>query len=278
MTAFNESERRARVSAAFRPDNPVTKKSLFADPARIVRLTQTVETLQMRPRCVFVSGERGVGKSSFARVLPKFLRAAGWSWLQEATVNANSREGFGSLARKLLADLRPTVPEDDPDLAPAGPLDEGLAAGLSESCTPEDVVRRLQSLRGEGGGAANGRDGLGHALLVVDEVDKVREEDVLQGLSELAKSLADNRMDTVLVLVGMFGAAMQFLASHPSLARSLHSVELDRMNRQGAQDVLARCSATIDLEFGEKATALITHLTQGLPQTAHLLGFGAAHA
>jgi|GEM_PF-5161017 len=276
MSNINSDDFREQLGRAFQPDGPISELGLFADPERIELMNEVVKTLRHRPQIVFVSGERGVGKTSFARTLRPFLRVAGWPEVETAFVSGDRVERFDTLFFKLLSDLRlKTLSENS--TSPPIECDIPLSRGLPSPCSPGDVLRQLQSLPGRPGNEL----GSGHAVLVIDEIDRIVHRPVFESLAELAKGLTDEKMDTVVILVGFNETVLQLLRAHPSIARSYYHVHLERMTRTGVTDVLNKCISRVkqgnaQFDIKDMTKRAIAHLTQGLPHAAHLFGLHAS--
>jgi MoxR-like ATPase len=77
MAAFDPTDleeydrRRERVVAAFSPAAPITSHTLFA--GRSVEMTKVMDVVVQRGRHAMIYGERGVGKTSLARVTSQML-------------------------------------------------------------------------------------------------------------------------------------------------------------------------------------------------------------
>src|SRR5215211_5519533 len=77
MAAFDPTnleeydQRRDRVIAAFSPGAPITSHTLFA--GRSVEMTKVMDVVAQRGLHAIIYGERGVGKTSLARVTSQML-------------------------------------------------------------------------------------------------------------------------------------------------------------------------------------------------------------
>ena len=89
MTADNPSKnaRLAMVANAFAPHAPVDDRSLFAD--RPNQVDVCIEALFQRGLHIALYGERGVGKTSLAVVLPEIIRGANVPTLGAVRVRVN---------------------------------------------------------------------------------------------------------------------------------------------------------------------------------------------
>jgi Cdc6-like AAA superfamily ATPase len=119
-------------------------------------------------RHVGLYGEHGVGKTSFARVLALILDSSEVRGFRSTMINCNSESTFESLWEALF---------------------RGLSVESVE-LSPEGIRSALEA------------DG-GRTLIVIDELDRLDDDETLTLLADTIKTLSDHAVATTLLLVGL---------------------------------------------------------------------------
>src|SRR5215469_3246330 len=102
--AIDMMKRKVRVSSAFRPGTPIDKFELFA--GRMDQVNDVLNAALQPGRHVIMFGERGVGKTSLARVISDIIRnTSGYKLLNCGTINCETTDNFNSLWRKVFREL-----------------------------------------------------------------------------------------------------------------------------------------------------------------------------
>jgi hypothetical protein len=232
-------QRIARVSSAFTPSAPVDSLDLFA--GRLAQIQDVVSAVSQKGRHVGLYGERGVGKTSLANVLTEFFAAPHLTQYQAAHVNCSTDDSFESLWTNVFSDL---------SLEPPYPIG------------PEPIRQRIAALDPP-------------ALLVIDELDRLEDDEALTLLADTIKTFSDHVVPSTLVLVGVARSIGDLIGEHESINRALVQVEMPRMSRRELREIIDRGCALAELEAVPEAVEKIAALSEGLPHYAHLLGLHA---
>ena len=209
---------------------------------RMPQLTDVISAVSMRGQHVGLYGERGVGKTSLASVLAEyFSNAAIEPRLRAVIVNCSTEDTFASLWGSVFAELE-------------------VAAGRDFS--PEGVRRQLQALDEP-------------ALIVLDELDRLEDDEALTALADTIKTLSDHAVASKLVLVGVARSIGELVGEHASIVRALVQIELPRMTLPELGEILANGCRQAGLSVKPDAAHDIAALSEGLPHYTHLLGLHA---
>lgn len=241
----NESdkwERYARVPQVFTPGAPVDTLTLFA--GRQTQIGEVINAVAQRGQHVVLYGERGVGKTSLANVLEDFFDSRGvFGDLRSVRVNCGTTDEFYGIWRKIFRELE----LDDDSLTPI---------------TPDDIRFVLRDLPPK--------------LIVIDELDRLEDDDTITLLADTIKTLSDHSVPTTLMLVGVADSVDELVGDHRSIERALSQVLMPRMSRRELEEIIERGCNQLDLTVDHEAKARIARLSEGLPYYTHLLSLHAA--
>ena len=270
MSGFDEAEFQWRLmllGEVFRPSAPVDDMDLFA--GRNHELFSVIEAIQSAGQHAVIYGERGVGKTSLARVCMQM--ASERLNVIAVRVNCDGYDGFDSIWRKVVEELEIYVSEaSDEDREW---LDEAfsecrrvfLEAGEITPNTARVALRRLAQRR--------------PMVVFIDEFNEIADSGPKQLTSNTIKALSDHIEPITLIPVGVAEDLDALLEGHLSAIRAIVQVKMPRMNRDELSDIVNRGLERLEMTIDDDALHLIRVIPRGLPQYAHLLAQeGARHA
>jgi ABC-type dipeptide/oligopeptide/nickel transport system ATPase component len=243
---------RVRLTSTFRPGAPVDTQAFLA--GRKDQLTDILNATWQPGRHVIVFGERGVGKTSVAKVIVQIKRQAGAHVLDSGTINCDESDDFTTLWLKVFGSFSVDI-EDKPSTL-AALLPDGEVA-------PDDVRYALSRISGE-------------TVLVLDEVDQLKDEKAKNLLAATIKNLSDHSTNTTLILVGIADTLDELIAEHKSIERALIQVRMPRMTREELEQIIDRGLQNVGMSIEESAKPLIPRFSLGLPYFTHSLGLYAS--
>jgi Cdc6-like AAA superfamily ATPase len=242
MNRAAKMDRIRAVSSAFTPGAPVGQLEMLA--GRADQLTDIVSAVSMRGQHVGLYGERGVGKTSLATVLAEYFTIIGeLSGLKSVIVNCSTDDTFTSLWHNIFAEL-------------------GVESEEAE-IVPEYVRRALQALPSA-------------SLIVIDELDRLEDDNTLTALADTIKTLSDHAVDSTLVLVGVARSIGELIGEHASIVRALVQIEMPRMRIEELGAIVTKGCKQADIAAKQDAIGDIAALSEGLPHYTHLLALHAA--
>jgi Cdc6-like AAA superfamily ATPase len=239
-------QRRARLRTGFSPGIPIDKYELFA--GRVEQVRDVYDAIVSAGRHVILYGERGVGKTSMAKVLHEFLEGAGISGLAVRTINCDRTDDYTTLWRKAFREM---AADEQNEL-----LDEILKR---DEIVPDDIRYILSRLDGS-------------RIVIFDEFDKLEIDEARILFADTIKNLADHAVPSTLLLVGVADTVDELIAEHRSVERSLVQVRMPRMARDELAEIVQRGIAKADMSIDDAARELIVTLSHGLPFYTHYLG------
>jgi Cdc6-like AAA superfamily ATPase len=233
-------QRIARVARAFTPGAPIDSLALFH--GRWMQIQDVVSASAQRGYHVALYGERGVGKTSLANVLAEIFEIPDLPAFRTAFVTCNTESTYETVWRDIYREL---------DLEAR----QGIA--------PEDVRFDLGRLEPP-------------ALIVIDELDRLVDDDSLTLLADTIKTLSDHVVQSTLVLVGVAHSVDELIGEHASIVRNLQQVEMPRMSPDELSEILANGFEACAITAASDAIDKIVLLSEGLPHYTHLLALHAA--
>jgi hypothetical protein len=258
MASLSDQEQHRRLTMlgeVFRPSAPITDQQLFA--GRNHELFSVVEAIQSVGQHAVIFGERGVGKTSLARVAMQTQRGT-----LAVRVNCDGGDTYASIWDKVLEELAIAI--DELPAEDQGTLTTQLAAAVDtlkhQEVTPSSVrvaLRKISIHR--------------PVAVFIDEFNEIGDSSVRALISNTIKALSDHIEPITLCPVGVAEDLDALLEGHLSSVRAIVQVRMPRMSGEELQDIVHRGLELLEMEIEADALNLIRVIPRGLPQYAHLL-------
>lgn len=233
---------------------PLDEERLFA--GRAGQVARLLETVLDRSKHAILFGERGTGKTSLSNVFWKRYGTTNQS-IVAARVQADPSDTFSSLWIKALEELQAFAQASGRgDLIPINT--DFLKV------TPDIIRRELQKCRPNS-----------IKILIIDEFDKLRDQDARELTANVIKSLHDYAVPATIILVGVAENVSQLIIDHESIRRALTPVKLERMMDHELNEILDTRFKLTPFKLDQDARSKIIKLSHGLPYYVHVLGKNA---
>ncbi|WP_247872972.1 ATP-binding protein [Azospirillum sp. TSH64] len=249
---------------AFTPTRPKQQlNGLFI--GRNDTLRRIISAIEEERAHVILYGDRGRGKTSVANAIEKIAGQAGYLSLK---LTCSGELSFEDIFRHFLKKIPSTYYRsalDNPFAARRNfaSLNELLPDGTFSVTELNEVLSGIHAT---------------HVLLILDEYDRVQDEDFRNKLAELFKNLTDSSIPVTLLVVGVAENLDQLLGKHPSIQRSLVPVHLPLMTDQEIGRLIQAGAQNAGIEFAPDVVRRIAEFVRGLPYYAQLLGLHAARS
>ena len=258
---------RARCNEAFRPFTPIDLPQFFK--GRVERTELLIDELRTPGRQVAIYGERGVGKTSLAHLASYY---ANYDEEHVHFVRCDHRSTyetiFGALLQSAGVSYLPNGIQTETSLGGglrAGPLN------LRRGKTTRAQQQSIEAARSVGPALLleHFRDRSG--LLILDEYDRVRDQQTHTRLAETLKHFSDAASETKIIVVGVAETVSGLVGEHESLTRSLAQVKLERMDEGELGEIVTAGEEHVGVVFQEDARRRIIALSDGFPFYTHVL-------
>lgn len=267
LSDIEKYQYRAQIGTIFRPGAPIDRFELFAGRQDQVR--DVIDATTQPGRHVIMFGERGVGKTSLAKVLAAILANIGQqTFLNSGTINCDGTDNFTTLWQKIFRELSVAVKTKPPGMVETTheetvPLDELTKELLGKKIKPDDI-RFVFSKFSK------------NVIIVLDEVDRIKDRETTTLLADTIKNLSDHALPVTLILVGVADAVEELIAEHKSVERALVQVPMPRMVPDEIKQIIDKGLGEAGMTMDTDAQERIVLLSQGLPHFTHLLALHAA--
>lgn len=260
MTAQEMMSFKVAVSSVFRPGTPIDRQKLFA--GRLDQVNDVLNAALQPGRHVIMFGERGVGKTSLARVISEIIKQSqGYRLLNCGTINCEKTDNFNTLWRKIFRELSIAM-----ETSEAGFKGQPLQ---SEMCL--DSLLPSRELNGDDVRYMLGRI-KDHTLIIIDELDRLTDSQARLQLADTIKNLSDHAVNSTLILVGVADSVEDLMAEHHSIHRALVQVPMPRMSIGELVQIIDTGLSGAAMTAEEGVSEWIARLSQGLPHYTHSLG------
>jgi Cdc6-like AAA superfamily ATPase len=249
------AQTRIALRSVFTPAQPVTDRRMFA--GRIKTLARLIEIIEDRLSHVVIFGERGIGKTSMLHILSDLAEESRYLVLQ-GTCGAGSR--FDDMFRRLLEGIPllylKNVSPTGPEVESGATFANRLPAGNFDARELSDLLAQVAGVR---------------VLILLDEYDRLENEQFRQYTAELIKNLSDRAAPVQLVIAGVSSNLHELIGYIPSIRRNVIGLPLPHLNFEETQALIALGNKAAGVTFAADAIDMIYSLSNGSPYVSRLV-------
>jgi len=242
---------------AFTPSRPKYSSRFFA--GRRWALQRIISAVEQDQAHIVIFGPRGIGKTSLANVLAESASEVEYQVLRfPCGSNATFEEIFRGLLSGLSADHLDRATQAK--FAGADNFAQLLPEG---DFGPTDLTAVLGQIK------------LEHAILIIDEFDRVESPKLKNQLAEAIKNLSDASARVTFVVIGIAHSLDELIGMHPSIQRHLVGIHLPLMTTKELERVVWAGEEASGVRFEDATRDMIVSFSKGLPFYAQLLSLHA---
>jgi hypothetical protein len=204
---------------------------------------------------IIIYGPRGIGKTSLANVLAESANQVDCKILRYP---CNTNTTFEGLFRGFLKNLPSEYMNRSHQAKYPGieNFEQLLPPG---EFGPANLTEILCQVKQE------------HAILIIDEFDRVESNQLKNQIAETIKNLSDTRARVTFVIVGIARSLEELIGMHPSIQRHLVGIHLPLMEPSELHKMLRSGEQATGLRFDDVTRDMIVSFSKGLPYYAQLL-------
>lgn len=246
---------RLALRSVFTPAQPVTDRRQFA--GRLQVLQRLIEVIENRLSHVVVFGERGIGKTSLLHILSDLAEESRYV-VVHGTCGAGSR--FDEMFRRLLDGIPllflKNVSPTGPEVESGATLASRLPAGAFDARELSDLLSQVTGTR---------------ILIMLDEYDRLENEQFRQYTAELIKNLSDRAAPVQLIIAGVSSNLHELIGYIPSIRRNVIGLPLPHLTFEETQTLVKMGETTANVSFAPDGIKLIHALSNGSPYMTRLI-------
>jgi energy-coupling factor transporter ATP-binding protein EcfA2 len=244
--------KRFEANQLFTPSAPIAIAELFA--GRQQQASKIVDAIGERGRHVALYGERGVGKSSLAQIIPFFIPKQPQP-VRHIRVQAFPGDTFSHVARRVFGEIHFRA-----DLG-EGEQNYSAAEFYPGEVTIDDFLREMRLLKESE-----------IPIVVIDEFNEIDDEKTSIIVANIIKALSDSGSNVTLIVVGVADNVTELIASHHSIERCAEQIQMPRMPVDERKEVLEKRLHRLGMTMAGDGKWKIINLSKGLPAYVHALG------
>lgn len=250
--------KRFEANQLFTPSAPIAVAELFA--GRQEQAAKIVDTVGERGRHVILYGERGVGKSSMAQIIPFFI-PHGPRKVRHIRAQAFPGDTFSIVARRIFSKIHFNADYGE------GKKTYNAAEFYPGDVTIDDFILEMKQFKESE-----------ISIIVIDEFNEIDDENTRVIIANIIKALSDEGVNVTLMVVGVADNVTDLIENHKSIERCAEQIHMPRMAVEERKEVLEKRLCQLGMTIDGDGKWKIINLSKGLPAYVHSLGKHAVYS
>ena len=244
--------KRAEAIDLFTPSTPITIAELFA--GRHAQLNKMLDAIGERGRHIVLFGERGVGKSSIAQIVP-YLVPKGPREVRSVRVQAFPADTFSKVAKRIFSKMH--------FRADYGKGEKAYNVGefYPNEVSIDDFLNEMGNFRESE-----------IPIITIDEFNEITVQETTVSMANIIKALSDTGSNVTIIIVGVADNVSQLFEEHLSIQRCTEQIQMPRMTVDERKDILDKRISRLGMTVEGDAKWKVVNLSKGLPTYVHALG------
>lgn len=249
------------LDRVFTPTQPIYLPDFLA--GRIDLLFKIKDRVKTPGLHIILYGERGIGKTSIARVFAYLLQEPNkQDGYRSIFIGCSSSDGYSSIWNKISQEIliaqRQLGFTQQNYASITGRLD--LTNTVNQ---PNDARLFVQSLPNP-------------SIIIIDEFDRVpTDNDTRRLMADTIKLFSDTDTKSTLIIVGVAESISELFSEHQSITRNIDEIHVEPMTITELSEIIQKGYKSVGLGYQKNLDIFIAKLSQGYPHYTHLLGLWA---
>lgn len=258
LTQEEASAKKYEANQLFTPSAPIAIAEYFA--GRRKQLSQMVEAIGERGRHIILFGERGVGKSSIAQIVP-YIIPHGPRVVRHIRVQAFPGDTFSVVARRIFTSIHFKADYGEGEKA------YNVAEFYPGDITIDNFLNELSNFKESE-----------IPIIVIDEFNEIDDRQTSRLVANIVKALSDSAINATIIIVGVADNIGELFNEHKSIERCTEQIQMPRMAVDERRDIIDKRVTLLEMTINGDAKWKIINLSKGLPAYVHSLGKFAVYS
>lgn len=262
----------SKVRDVFTPYAPIDVVDHFF--GREKEVAHLVSVINSPGQHVLLYGDRGVGKTSLAKITCTLVQRSKVSTGRFFTRRCDSEDSFASLLRDPLRyvgyDYQVSEETEEQFTEGGGKVSLGVAEGGGKR-GQSTLIKRVPEYQAESPAWVAEKLKRLKALFLIDEADSLSRKTDRKKIAQLMKLLSDEKSEFTIMVVGIAETGEDLMAGHQSVERCLKETHLSRMTDGDLRDIVRRGMEKLKLSPTDAVVDRIVSISSGYPHFTHLI-------
>ena len=214
------ASKKFEANQLFTPSAPIAVAELFA--GRQEQAAKIVEAVGEKGRHVIMYGERGVGKSSMAQIIPFFL-PRGPQTVRHVRVQAFPGDTFSVIAKRIFSKLHFKADYGE------GEKHYNVSDFYPGEVTIDNFLNEMSIFKQNE-----------IPIIIIDEFNEITDPNASILLANIIKSLSDDGVNVTIIVVGVADNVSTLIEKHESIERCAEQIQMPRMPVNERREVLEK--------------------------------------